>query len=100
MQNLEDGSNARIRATGSAALMFSYLAGHGNDAVMVTANHYDVAAGILIAEEAGAHINRSSFHRDIAGKQREFTLYFGAQTQTVKKELEDLIAATLTQMQG
>lgn len=59
------------RTSGSAAMGIARVSGEGLQAALVTAKAYDVEAGLLVAEEAGAHTKRIDFVRD----DRQFTLY-------------------------
>ena len=52
------------RSSGSAGLMLVQVADRGRDAAVMTAAPYDVAAGVLIAREAGADLQSASFSRD------------------------------------
>jgi fructose-1,6-bisphosphatase/inositol monophosphatase family enzyme len=55
-------SNGKYRTTGSAAMTLAGAAGRGNNGAVVTANDYDIAAGKLIAEEAGATVSEVHFN--------------------------------------
>jgi fructose-1,6-bisphosphatase/inositol monophosphatase family enzyme len=60
-QVLEVGG--RFRNGGSVGLMLARLAGRGSTACIVTAQEHDVAAGLLIAQEAGAAVRQFTFQR-------------------------------------
>jgi fructose-1,6-bisphosphatase/inositol monophosphatase family enzyme len=53
--------NAAIRNSGSVALILACMAGGGGSGTILTANDYDVEAGLLIAREAGASITQIEF---------------------------------------
>ena len=78
------------RGSGCASLMLAMLAGHGNHAAVITANPYDVAAGLLIAQEAGVHCHHFSFGRD----GREFLTWVAAQ----HPEVANIIAAQVKKL--
>ncbi len=57
-------AGAGYRATGSACLMLAMVARQVRDAAVITAANYDVAAGLLIARESGAHVEQVTFERE------------------------------------
>jgi len=75
------------RATGAAALMLAMVSGTGNTGALITANDYDVVAGLLVAAEAGARVSTRSFQRD----GRTFTVYIVSESPAVQGALEALI---------
>jgi fructose-1,6-bisphosphatase/inositol monophosphatase family enzyme len=56
--------NAALRNSGSVALILALMAGHGGNGTILTANEYDVEAGLLVAREAGASITQITFETD------------------------------------
>lgn len=52
------------RNTGSVATMLCHSAVNDNHVSVITAAEYDIAAGLLIAQEAGADIKRFDYARD------------------------------------
>lgn len=53
--------NAALRNSGSVALILAHMAGSGGAGAIITANDYDVEAGLLIAREAGAVVTQLAF---------------------------------------
>jgi fructose-1,6-bisphosphatase/inositol monophosphatase family enzyme len=53
--------DAAIRNSGSVALILAHMAGSGGAGTILTANDYDVEAGLLIAREAGATVTQLTF---------------------------------------
>jgi fructose-1,6-bisphosphatase/inositol monophosphatase family enzyme len=53
--------NAALRNSGSVALILAHMAGAGGCGTILTANDYDVEAGLLIAREAGATVSQVAF---------------------------------------
>lgn len=82
-------AGATLRGTGCAALMLCMVAGTGNAAALVTANDYDVAAGLLVAAEAGATLSQVSFTRD----GRAFTAYLAGATREWHARLEAAVTS-------
>ncbi|MDY3555669.1 inositol monophosphatase family protein [Gemmata sp. JC717] len=64
--------NAAVRNSGSVALILAYMAGSGGAGAIITANDYDVAAGVLIAHEAGACVSQLVFKS--GGEERTCTV--------------------------
>jgi fructose-1,6-bisphosphatase/inositol monophosphatase family enzyme len=58
-------TRAGQRSTGCTALSLCQLAAGEVQAVIVTANDYDVAAGILIAEAVGAHVAKHLYREGV-----------------------------------
>jgi fructose-1,6-bisphosphatase/inositol monophosphatase family enzyme len=56
--------NAAIRNSGSVALILAHMAGSGGNGTILTANDYDVEAGMLIAREAGASATQLDFESE------------------------------------
>lgn len=56
--------NAALRNSGSVALILAHMAGAGGCGTILTANDYDVEAGLLIAREAGASVTQLEFAAD------------------------------------
>jgi|GEM_PF-2060245 len=83
--------NAIYRATGSAGIMLSLLAGKGNDGAIITANDYDVAAGKLVAQESGAKISELNFHR----ANHDFTATIAAQNDNIHDRLRQMTKSAL-----
>jgi fructose-1,6-bisphosphatase/inositol monophosphatase family enzyme len=79
------------RATGCAALMLAGVCGHGSSGAVITANDYDVAAGLLVASEAGAVVSTRSFVRD----GRSFTAYVIGASRPVHDALLALFDAVM-----
>ncbi|MBT6277145.1 MAG: hypothetical protein HOI95_23805, partial [Chromatiales bacterium] len=73
----------RLRVSGSAAIAIAKVAGRGNCGAVITANDYDVSAGLLVATEAGALTSSHTFERD----GRSFTAYVVAQSAPLLCEL-------------
>lgn len=61
-------SQAALRNSGSVALMLAHYAGHGGCATLLTANDYDVEAGLLVAREAGATVIQVPFRGDTSDR--------------------------------
>jgi fructose-1,6-bisphosphatase/inositol monophosphatase family enzyme len=61
-------AQAAMRNSGSVALMLAQYAGHGGCATLLTANDYDVEAGLLIAREAGATVVQVPFRGDTSDR--------------------------------
>ena len=72
--------------------MLAQAADTGHDATIITAEEYDVAAGKLIAAEAGAHITDITFHRD----GRDFKATLVSKDEATQQALEQEIAKALT----
>jgi fructose-1,6-bisphosphatase/inositol monophosphatase family enzyme len=53
--------NAAVRNSGSVALILAHMAGAGGSGTILTAKDHDVAAGLLIAHEAGAWVTQIDF---------------------------------------
>lgn len=85
-------AGATLRGTGCAALMLCMVSGSGNAAAVVTANDYDVAAGLLVAAEAGATLSQVTFERD----GRAFTAWLAAESAA----WHDRIAALVRELTG
>ena len=93
----------RLRANGSVAMMTALVSGCGAHAALATAADYDVAAGSLIAVEAGAHAAERRFSRrvqkpDQTTETRQFKAFLLAGSGRLLAELEsrlDEILATL-----
>lgn len=83
---------AVYRATGTAGIMLAQAADTGHDATIITAEEYDVAAGKLIAAEAGAHITDITFHLD----GRDFKATLVSKDEATQQALEQEIAKALT----
>jgi myo-inositol-1(or 4)-monophosphatase len=79
------------RATGCAALMLAMVSGTGNTGAVVTANDYDVAAGLLVAEEAGARWSARTLVRD----GRTFTAYIAAEAPVIHDALRAVVEGVL-----
>jgi fructose-1,6-bisphosphatase/inositol monophosphatase family enzyme len=79
------------RATGSAAMMLCMVGGCGNSGAMVTANDYDVAAGLLVAREAGATVSELTFERE----GRRFTAYLAGESEATHAALRSLLDEVL-----
>jgi fructose-1,6-bisphosphatase/inositol monophosphatase family enzyme len=58
------GRNAALRNSGSVALILAQMAGRGGHGTILTANEYDVEAGLLIAREAGASVTQLEFETE------------------------------------
>lgn len=90
--------------TGCAALMLCMTAGHGNHGAAITAEPHDVAAGMLIAKEAGVQVDQHRFTRQLETGPREFTAYIAAQEppmlNILKRGIQQSLEATKTQMRG
>ncbi len=82
------------RATGCASLMLAMVSGSGNAGAIVTANEYDVAAGLLIAKEAGATTSCQKFER----ANRMFTVYIAGETEHLHRELEALVSKAIASL--
>ncbi|MBL9016726.1 MAG: inositol monophosphatase [Myxococcales bacterium] len=89
-QRLLDGG-ATPRATGCASLGLAMVSGTGATGAIITANEYDVAAGWLIADEAGARCATRTFER--AG--RSFTAYIVGASPAVHEKLCAAVDAVL-----
>jgi histidinol-phosphatase len=83
-------AGATLRGTGCASLMLSMISGTGNTGAIITANDYDVAAGLLVAEEAGARWTTRTFTRD----GRAFTAYIAGANAAV----HDVLAAIVDEV--
>lgn len=81
------------RSSGSAGMMLAQVADRGRDAAVITAASYDVAAGVLIATEAGAHVTTADFNRD----DHVFSVLIAAADSSVH---ELLIAEATTALEG
>jgi fructose-1,6-bisphosphatase/inositol monophosphatase family enzyme len=79
------------RSSGSAGLMLVQVADRGRDAAVITAAPYDVAAGALIAAEAGAHLATAEFARD----GYDFTVMVAASEASVSAALKNAASAAL-----
>lgn len=84
------------RTLGSAAQSIAMVAGKGRDAAVVTANHYDVVAALLVAKEAGATISQHVINRE-AG---EFTVYIVAESTLLHDRLVAGLANVLKQKES
>src|SRR5204863_2776950 len=89
-QALIDGG-ATPRMTGCASLGLAMVSGTGNTGAIITANEYDVAAGWLVAEEAGAKLSTRTFDRG----GRAFTAYIAGSSATVHDALLSAVDAAL-----
>lgn len=89
----------RLRGNGSVAIMAAKVSGCGAHATLATAADYDVAAGRLIAEEAGAVTAERRFLRTVyppsGPKQREFTAFLIADRPNTLDALLHLVDAAL-----
>lgn len=79
------------RASGSAAMAFCMVGGCGNTGAIVTANDYDVAAGLLVAREAGATVSQLTFERE----GRAFTAYLAGESEATHAALRGLLDEAL-----
>lgn len=61
-------ARAALRNSGAVALMLAQYAGHGGCATLLTANDYDVEAGLLVAREAGATVAQVPFRGDTSAR--------------------------------
>lgn len=89
------GQGAVYRSSGTAGMMLAMTADRGHDATIITAEDYDVAAGKLIAEEAGAQLTDITFHRD----GYDFTATLVSKEATVQEELEALVEQAIKTQQ-
>ncbi|MBA3462365.1 MAG: inositol monophosphatase [Deltaproteobacteria bacterium] len=92
VSRIENGltaAGATLRATGCASLMLAMISGTGNTGAIITANDYDVAAGLLIAEEAGARTSTRTFVRD----GRTFTAYIAGASSAIHDALAAIVDA-------
>ena len=64
MMNYIIANDISHRNTGSVATMLCHSAVNDNHVSVITAAEYDIAAGLLIAQETGAGINRFDYERD------------------------------------
>ncbi len=83
------------RSSGSAAMMCAMVSGCGNQAALVTAEPYDVAAGLLVAEEAGARVAT----RDVERAAGRFRLYVVAESglhEALLQVVDGVLAASDT----
>ncbi|MBI4919360.1 inositol monophosphatase, partial [archaeon] len=87
--------NVKWRSTGSAGYTLAKVAGKGNAGAIVTANDYDVAAGLLIAQEAGATVSTINFERETNQGRREFTAYIATQGKQIHEDLTSIIKEVL-----
>ena len=91
---------ARLRANGSVALMAAQVSGCGAHAMLATAAEYDVAAGRLIAEEAGAVQTARRFERQIemngVERTQEFELFLIAHSRALLTALEERVDSILS----
>ena len=71
--------------------MLCMVSGTGNAGAVVTANDYDVGAGLLVAEEAGATWTAHRFERE----GRTFTVYVAAESAAFHARLEALVLSVL-----
>lgn len=86
-----DRLGLRRRSTGCTALSLCQVASGQIQAAIVTANTYDVAAGLLIAEEAGAHVHSYSF----LGSERSVTVQVVCRTKDLLTELRHIVHEAL-----
>lgn len=88
------------RNTGSVAIMLCYSAINDNHVSIITAKEYDIAAGLLIAQEAGANTQRFDFIRDskpyTALVVTKNMVAFDTLNQQVAKSLKTARVQTLT----
>ncbi len=92
MMNFVIDNKISYRVTGAAATMLTTSAKNDHHAAIITANDYDVAAGVLIAQEAGAQVKTFDFKRD----GQDFTAILAARNSDVFAALDKQIAATLS----
>jgi fructose-1,6-bisphosphatase/inositol monophosphatase family enzyme len=72
-------------------MMLCMVGGCGNSGAMVTANDYDVAAGLLVAREAGATVSELTFERE----GRRFTAYLAGESEATHAALRSLLDEVL-----
>lgn len=82
-----DALGIRTRSTGCTALSLCQVASGQSQGCIVTANDYDVAAGLLIAEESGAEITSISFVQD----QRSVTVHIVCRSKKMLTELQQIV---------
>lgn len=85
--------DGRFRSTGSAAITLAQVSGQGNHGAVVTANDYDIEAGKLIAEEAGAVTSVLKLPTSYYGGQAIIV----AESADLHKILEDNVRAVVLQ---
>ncbi len=79
------------RASGSAALMLALVSGCGNHGALITAQPWDVAAGLLICREAGGQ----TAQRELRGAGTQRTATLAAVSGEVLEALEELLDGVL-----
>jgi len=84
-------NHIRRRTIGSSAIAVANT-GIQNDGTIVVANDYDVAAGLLFAEQAGAVTSQTSYD----GGQGGLTLVVAAQSETLHDALKNQCIETFT----
>jgi fructose-1,6-bisphosphatase/inositol monophosphatase family enzyme len=87
---------AKLRYSGSVALLLAQMAGQGGAGAVVTAEDHDVEAGLLIAQEAGSWTTQVGF--DLAGQQRVATVV--GVDQRIHDELLAVVVALLGRIAG
>ncbi|MCD8563355.1 MAG: inositol monophosphatase [Alphaproteobacteria bacterium] len=95
MNNYVIDNNLSLRVTGAAATMLTMSAENDYHAAVITAEEYDVAAGLLIAQEAGAQVESLDFHRD----NRDFTAFIAARNPVVFAALDAQVRKTVGALQ-
>lgn len=89
----------RLRANGSVAVMTAQVSGCGAHATLATAADYDVAAGRLIAREAGAVASERRFERTIESsdgpRRHTFKAFLVARSPELLAGLEERLDAVL-----
>ncbi len=79
--------SAKCRISGSAAISLARVSGTGHKGSLVTAKPHDIAAGKLIAQEAGATISEINFQRNIDGKPYQFNALIAGDTAEIHDAL-------------
>jgi len=79
------------RRIGTSAVALAMVSGTGYHAAIQTADPHDVAAGGLVAHEAGAVVQHCAYTRDA----RSFTVHLAAQSEGLARALREAIDGAL-----